>query len=282
MKVTKVNRPQLHNEEWFGKDVDFKKEVEFFGADNLGIKEQFDLFIPLHTKSDIHLELLRKSVYTQDMKKADKDRGLSFLSMDQITNHVLMMEGVDTDKKTAATRMQNLLAQYKHHGIKGGYNEESSGIYNLLQDLDAHYTAEVNLLGLAGWVESLRRAETRFLEARTLRARETADKPQEPLQEIRRKVDTLYTGMVNILETKLVVAGLGGDVVIDADDLKDGVYESDVPDHLRGNITYNFVIRWNVYAKQYRDLLAARSGRAKKKQEDSTDESEPIPPIIEL
>ena len=51
----------------------------------------------------------------------------------------------------------------------------------------------------------------------------------------------------------------------------------------RGNITYNFVIRWNVYAKQYRDLpaAAARSGRAKKKQEDSTDESEPIPPLIE-
>jgi hypothetical protein len=43
------------------------------------------------------------------------------------------------------------------------------------------------------------------------------------------------------------------------------------------------VIRWNVYAKQYRDLpaAAARGGRAKKKNEASTDESEPIPPVVE-
>jgi hypothetical protein len=207
---------------------------------------------------------------------------LSFLRLNQITKGVLALDQVEADKKMAAVRIDNLLTQYKQYGVKGGYDEESQGIYNLLQDLDAHYTAEINLLGLAGWVETLRQAEARFVAARIQRAQETADKPQESFGEIRIQIDALYNDMIIILNARLVVDGLGGNIVIDANDLKDGVYESDTPDHLRGNITYNFVIKWNVYAKHYHDLLAARSGRAKKKNEDSSGgDSEPIPPIIE-
>ena len=282
MKVERVYRHYLHNEEWFSMDADFKREVEFFGADRLGIKAQFDLFKPLHAKSDVHLLLLRSSVFTQEMKEADKDRGVCFVRLNQITKGVLTLSQPEAVLKTAAVRMDNLLRQYKQYGVKGGYDEESSGIYNLLQDLDTHYTAEVNLLGLAPWVERLRQAEARFTAARTQRVQETADKPKESLIEIRKQIDLLYDSMINILEARLLADGLGGNIVIDADDLKDGIYEADTPDHLRGNITYNFVIKWNVYAKHYHDLLAARSGRSRKKNEDSPGESEPFPPVIEI
>jgi hypothetical protein len=279
MKVPKVYRHLLHNEEWFGMNKDFYSLVEFFGAERLGIKTQFDLFKPLYFKADVHLLLLRKSVYTEQMKEADKDRGVCFLRLVDVTKGVLALSQPEPAQKTAAIRLDNLLTQYKQYGVKGGYDEESAGIYNLLQDLEGSYSADVNLLGLASWVEKLRQAEARFVDARAQRALETADKPQESLGEIRKQMDALYKDMIIILEAKLVADGLGGDIVIDADDLKNGVYESDTPDHLRGNITYNFVIRWNVYAKHYHDLLAARRGRSKKKDPDSPAESEPIPPV---
>jgi hypothetical protein len=63
--------------------------------------------------------------------------------------------------------------------------------------------------------------------------------------------------------------GQGGDVVVDPEDLKIGPYEDSVPEILRGNVMYNFVIVWNETVKKYHALLAARAAR--KEKEDGTD-----------
>lgn len=268
MKIEKANRHYLHNEEWLSMYVDYRLEVDKYGAATLKIKPLYDLFLPLFDKADKHLLVLRKSVFTQQMKEADKDRKVSFQSLVNTTHSMLALNQSEPAKKAAAIRMNNLLTQYKQRGVKGGYDEETSGVYNLLQDLDGQYRADVTLLNMTDWVEALRQAETRFTAARAQRMKENTEKPLEPLADIRLQVDGLYDNMMNIIDAQLVIDGLGGDVVVDPNDLKTGIYEEDTPEELKGNVTYNFAVSWNVVVKHYRDLLAARSGRAAAKKKD--------------
>jgi hypothetical protein len=276
MEVLKINLSNLHNEEWFGFHSAYKKLVARFGEDKLHIADLYILFLSLLYKADNLLLVLRKSVYTANMKAADKERTTFFNNLYAVTKR--MRDLPDPAKKEAAGRLFNLLHQYKQYAVKGGYAEESPGVYNLLQDLDGAYKADVTLLVLGEWVSALREAEKKFSDLHEQRIQETVDKPKESLAETRMQLDKLYNGMVNILEAKLLADGLAGDVVVDPNSLDNGAWADDdpTPPELRGNITYNFVIAWNVIVKEYHSLLAARSTRlSKKKQPETPDPSLP-------
>jgi hypothetical protein len=256
--------------------TDFKKLAQKFGADKLKIMELFALLLVLLNKADQLLLVLHKSVLTEDLKAADGERKSIFKGLGNVVKGYVDLP--TPAKKEAARRLHNLLSQYKLYGVKGSYVEESSGIYNLLQDLKGAYAADVTLLGLSEWVVALRQAEDLFIDIRTRRAQEDINKPQESLIDVRVQADRLYSGIVNVLEAKLLADGLGGDVVVNPGDLDTGIWEDGdpTPPEQRGNIVYNFVIAWNVYVQKYHNLLAARAGRrAGKKQPDAPDPESP-------
>jgi hypothetical protein len=276
MRILKVKRATLRNEEWFGFYADFKKLVEKFGPAILLIVELFDLFLPLFEKADRLLLVLRKSLHTEDMQTAGKKRMTIFRSLVKIISG--MINQPDATKKESARRLNNLMKQYKQYGVKGGYEEESSGIYNLLQDLNGTYAADITLLGLGEWVVALQAAETQFQTARAERIQETIEKPKESLKIVRKEIDQLYVGMTNIIESKLMADGLGGDVVVEPGDLATGPYEDGTPDEQKGNVFYNFVTAWNVIAKYYQTILTTRATLLNKKKEEQ-EPSEPSGPV---
>jgi hypothetical protein len=161
--------------------------------------------------------------------------------------------------------------------VGGSYAEESSAVYNLLQDLKKKYAADITLLGFKKWVDALDAAETAFLAARTERTKEDIGKPKEHLKDIRQRVDDLYKGITEILHAKLLADGLAGDILVDPEDLNTGAYDSTVPKEQRGNIVYNFVIAWNEILKKYHNLLATRAGRRAKSDEPDPDEPDSPP-----
>jgi hypothetical protein len=275
MKINPIDRHHLHNEQWFGFYGDFKKLVERFGPAVLLILNLFNLFLPLYGKADRHMLILRKSVYTADMAEADKKRASFFRSLLKTVQGLL--NHPDEAKQNAARRLDNLLTQYKQYAVKGGYDEESSGIYNLLQDLAGPYAADVTTLAAAEWVEAIHLANEEFNAARALRMQETIDKPKEPLPEIRKKVDKLYNNMSAVINAKLVIDGLGDDILVDPDDLKTGIYEDETPEEQRGNVVYNFVIAWNEYVKHYNNVLAVHAGHLAKKKETDNPEVPEVP-----
>ncbi|MDR1556910.1 MAG: DUF6261 family protein [Tannerellaceae bacterium] len=283
MKITRINQPNLHNEEWFGFYTDFRNMVEKYGVNALNINDLFNLFLPLHNKADNLLLVLRKSIYTEEMKVADKERSTLFNSLYKIVNGMVNQPNVA--KKEAAKRLFNLLRQYRQYGVKGSYIEESSGIYNLLQDMEGKYSADITLLFLDEWISALRQVEERFIALRAQRIQESIEKPKESLQEIRAQVDRLYSGIVSILDVRLLADGLGGDIVVEPDELDTNSRTDDdpTPPELRGNIVYNFVVAWNIVVKGYHNLLAMRAGRsAKKKQVDTPTPESPAEPLLSL
>jgi hypothetical protein len=124
-------------------------------------------------------------------------------------------------------------------------------------------------------VDFIDEAEQKFLASRAERTQESIDKPKEHLAEIRKQADTFYSGIMDRLYTKLLADGLGGDIVVDPNDLKTGIYEDNVPQEQGGNVTYNFVIAWNETLKKYHSLLAVRAAHhAKETKPDSDSDSD--------
>jgi hypothetical protein len=277
MKIIGIALSSLHNEEWFGFYTDFKELVERFGVENLKIVGLFDRFIVLYNKADKLLIVLRKSVYTKEMENADTNRDDLFHGFYDVVKG--MQKQPDEAKRKAALRLFNVLRQYRKSILSGNYAEESSAIYNLLQDLGGTYAADVTLLALDEWVTALGEAEKTFLACRAQRTQESVDKPKEALKLIRVQTDTLYKGMAGMFDAQLLADGLGGDFVVDPDELDDTPHEDggDESHDLCGNIAYNFVIAWNETVKKYRNLLAQRAGRRAKGKEKSGGEAQDKP-----
>ena len=259
MKTNRLNLAALHNEEWLGFFSDFKLLVLFFGVVGLGIGTLFDQLVPLFEQADKLMVVLRKSVLTLALEQADKKRDDFFRGLSDIVKGSLQQP--DANKQKAALRLDNLLNAYRKSILSGNYAEESLAIYNLLQDLKGAYAADVALLALGEWVTAITQADREFQAIRGERTQESIAKPRGDLRKIRRQIDVIYHAIIAVLDAKLLADGLGGAIDIDPDSLKDGIYESDVPDHLRGNVVYNFVIAWNETVKKYHNLLAQREGR---------------------
>jgi hypothetical protein len=275
MRILKIYLNRLRNEEWFGLYAELRQLVSIYGADALGITTLMDLLEPLHDKTDYLLEITRKSTYTARLKEADKERNTYFRSLYGVVKNSRKLP-LAADK-TAAERLFILLAGYRKTAINSSYAEESSAMFNLLQDLQGAYSADITQLSLGKWVENLNIAEQKFRDTLAIRDKESADKPTEHLTKIRPKVDHLYKSISHILYAKLVGDGLGGNVDIHPNDLKTGIYEDSVPPEKRGNITYNFVVAWNVVLKRYRTTLAARINRkGKDKDPEMNDDDMPI------
>jgi hypothetical protein len=272
MKIIKVDLARLRNEEWFNIFGELKGLVPVYGAENLGITGLYALLVPLHNKADQLLEMVRKSTYTEELKEIDSECNTVFRGLYGVVKNSRKLP-VSTDQ-AAAERLYILLSSYRKAVLRSSYAEESSAMFNLLQDLQGQYTADVTALALGKWVDSLNTLHQRFIDTRDARDKEYGLKPTEDLKKIRPQVDELYKNMTGVIYAKLVEKGLGGDVDISPDDLKTGIYEDTVPEERRGDIPYNFVVAWNIVLKRYHSMLAARSSRKAKDENPDLDEED--------
>jgi hypothetical protein len=268
MRLNNVHLIHLRAEEWLSLYTDFLELVPAYGTANLGITGLLARLVPLHQRAGKTMDVLRKSANTSQMKQMDKKRDACFRGLREIaraSRHLLDEEDVQ-----AAGRLFILFSSYSRTALNSSYAEKSAALYHLLQTLRNEYAGEVDRLGLGKWVENLNLVEQRFLAYRAERTQEDLQKPVEHLRLLRKETDAVYRSILELLYARLVADGLGGEVVVDPDSLKTGIYESDVPDEQRGNVTYNFVIAWNRSLKKYSDMLAAREGRSAKDRETET------------
>ena len=273
MKVIRIPLRNLRNEEWYEAHTDFKKEVLRYGPEALGLQNLWLRYIPLYNKADKLLEVTPKSALTKDVEDADKKRDEVFQGLYALVKG--SQKQPNENKLNAARRLFIVLKEYRNDILHSTYNQESGALRNLLQDLTGPRAADVTLLGFGDWTTALSQAEQNFRAVYDERRYESVAKPKEDFKLIRTRMDTLYTSSVNVLEAQLEADDLGGDTVVDPNDFKDGIYEADVPDHLRGNVTYNFVLDWNESLKKYHNALQQRAGRrAKDKNEDEDSEIE--------
>jgi hypothetical protein len=205
MKIKRIALNKLRNEEWFNFFTELKTFVEETFPEVTDIEALFAVFMELYVMADDLLEQVRKSSFSALIVQYDEARDNTFRGL-YGTVHTALRH-YDAEKRTAAERLVPLFDHYDNVADKP-YNEETSTIYNFLQDLRAgKYEPEVTALDLAGWISELERANKQFETAIFERNREYAGKTELTMLDIRKKTGRVYLELVERIEALSLIKG---------------------------------------------------------------------------
>jgi hypothetical protein len=236
MKIIKVDFHVLRNEEWFQLFTEFRDLALKYDPNALNIAELWATFLILYTDADTAIEIIRKSADTALMIKADHVRDHTFRgfadAVKSARNHF------DPAMRAAADKLTII---FNHFGnlTRKAPNEETSGIYNLLQELDngtPGMTLPVDILGLRNWAIRLAEDNAAYETLLKNRNTEVASRSKLRMKEVRREVQKAYYKMAARIEA---VTTLNGDMPPFSD----------------------FVNEWNAFLKHYANVLAQRQRR---------------------
>jgi hypothetical protein len=221
---------KFRNEEWFQLFTEFRDLALKLNPEALNITAQWATFLILYAEADTALEIIRKSADTVLMAEADHVRDQTFRgfvdAVKSARNHF------DPQKRTAAEQLSIL---FDHFGNLAGKapNEETEGIYNLLQELNGAYADRVQALSLQYWTVRLA-ADNGVYEA-FAKNHNTAVAQRSGLhmKEVRREMQEVYYCMVERIEATIILNGEMQPFV-------------------------GFVTEWNAFLKCYFTVLAQR------------------------
>jgi len=205
MKIKKLHTNNLRNNAHFQLMTEFRGTVSIANPVTLKVKSQFDAFLPLYGDEDTALKKITKSAFTEQIRAADAARDDTFSGM------VKICEGTCKHfipyAADAARQVKIILDTYGNAAALT-FNEETSAIYNLLQDLRSEkYAVAVAAVGLTPWVDELERRNNTFEVLVGQRYDETAVRPAVAMRDARRAVDAAYSAIIERVEALSVVEG---------------------------------------------------------------------------
>jgi hypothetical protein len=238
MKIPYFPITQLHNDAHFQHHTDFGTVVERHGADKLGIGVLWVLYVALVKDEDTALKKILKSAITAEIHSLDKSRDQIWQGMAE-TNRAALKH-YNEEVRKAAERNQIVFDTYGNVAKKP-LDEETSAIYNFIQDMRGKYAADAATVGLTGWIDELEKINNEFKGLMMDRYDETALRTDIVMKDVRVKVDEAYRNIIDRINTSIVIEG-------------EEKYRE-------------FVIAVNAVIKRYSDILAQQKGRAAAKKE---------------
>ena len=186
MKIAKIGYDRLRNDAHFQLATGFRDLIIKEGADKLRIKKQFEeLFLPAYKKEDEALKKITKSHHTENLQKVDMARDEVFWGIcDMVSANSRHFEPIPRE---AARKIKIIMDTYGNIARKP-FNEQTSAVYNLLQDL-RKYGGELKSLNIENWVNELERLNKEFDAITKERFEESASKTNIVLRDARKEVD---------------------------------------------------------------------------------------------
>ena len=244
MKISKLYFGKLRNAEHFQFFTEFRDLVNLFGADPLKVQKFFTSFLSLFAVEDECLMVLQKSGYTEQMADADTRRDSTFRGLADTVNAALKHFNPDT--VAAGKRLKILFDTYGNLAQKPA-DEETSGIYNLVQDLEDKFAADVQHIGAADWVAELKANNQSYVALVKSRDKESAEKPETRMKAVRTEIEAVYRDTTAAVES---LAKL-----------------TDSPEETA--MYREFILKLNTVVERYRNRIAQREGAAAAKKNKS-------------
>ena len=234
MKIKTIDLYNLRNDEHFQFNAEFRDAVNRFGASSLKIETQFEVFVTLYAQEDEALKKIMKSAITAEIHAADKLRDQLFRGM--VDANKAALNHFSNDVREAAKRLKIVFDTYGNLAQKP-LNEQTSGVYNILQDLNGKYAGDSANTGLTDWMNELQTANETLAGLMKDRYEESAMKTDLVLKQVRTQIDAQYRLIIERIEAFVVVEGAGN-------------YSE-------------FIKYWNVVIEKYLTIMAQRMGRKK-------------------
>lgn len=244
VKINKIYAYDLRNDAHFQFHTEFRNLVQSEGADNLKITAQFEAWLPLYEKEDTALKKITKSAITAQIQEADKARDDIYLGM--VETNTAALRHFSEEVRSAAARLKIVFDTYGDVARKP-LNEQTSAVYNILQELKGKYAPDTVSVGIGSWVSELEVRNNAFADLMRERFDETASRSDIVLKEARAEVDAAYFAIRERINALVVVEGVSA-------------YE-------------NFIRTLNAVIAKYALLTKSRGGRGSKQNQQQQEAS---------
>jgi hypothetical protein len=204
MKIQKVLTHSLRNDAHFQFHSDFRDAVVKFGAAKLKIAPQFEEWTRLYGREDEALKKIVKSALTQQIHDADKARDNTYLGMVEI--NTASLRHYDPQTAEAAVRLKIVFDTYGNI-TKKPIKEQTSAVYNILQELQGKYADDCAAVKIDGWVGKLAQENEALNKLMGDRYQESAAKTDVVLKEARKELDEAYKKICEIINVYVILEG---------------------------------------------------------------------------
>ena len=234
MNIKTIRSSYLRNNEHF----QFYTEVKDLlneAATRINFGVEHGKFNACYDDEDKSFKKIVKSATTEEIENADHVRDRIFSGMVGINKATL--NDFEPDMATAAKRIKVVLDTYGNVAVLP-LNEETSAIYNLLQELRGGLLRDVKTVGLERWINKLDETNKAFDTLVKERNNENAAKTHLKMKECRVEIDRVYSEIINRVNASMLLEG-----------------EARFAD---------FVNKLNTFIDKYNNIVAQRKGRNKK------------------
>jgi hypothetical protein len=204
-----------------------------FNPETLGINPLYLRYRPLYEEEVTALDQILKSGITPEIEAFGRDRDSLYRGF--VDNVKSNLHHFDPGKRKAAAKLVVILDHYGNIARKT-LIDETAAIEDLYRELTKQEThVHVAALGLGDWLDQLVQA-SRNLEALMMsRYNEAAKRPNIHMRSIRREVDRVFRGILDLLEALMRIKGEDTD--------------------------REFISELNAVSERYKDILAQGAGR---------------------
>jgi len=205
VKINKIYAYNLRNDAHFQFYTEFRNLVQKEEAVKQKIATQFEAWLPLYDKEDIALKKIQKSAITAQIQEADRVRDEIYLGM--VETSTAALKHFSEEVRSAATRLKIVFDTYGDV-VRKPLNEQTSAVYNILQELKGKYAPDTALVGIAAWVSELEARNNAFADLMRERFDETAARTDIVLKEARTEVDNAYFAIREKINALAIVEGV--------------------------------------------------------------------------
>jgi len=243
MKVVRTDFSKFRNNEHFQYQKELSTLFEQIDPDALRIDTLVKRHRELFKSEDEAFLKITKNTFSQARNEADVERDRIFRGFDDTIKAAL--NHYDLGLRNNAVRIRIPVDTYGNLA-QLPLNEETSAIYNLIQELRNNFADDVSVLDLNPWLDALEMKNAHYEELVQSGYEEDAVKTELKMKEVRTEVDIVVRQLFDRIEALMMIDG----------------EESYV----------DFVKRLNLITEKYNIIIAQRQGRNAAKDEE-TDET---------
>jgi hypothetical protein len=214
-----------------------------FTPASLNIQPQYNAYASAYEKEVSALDIIRRSELTAEIEEQDRKRDLVYRGFVDTVKGAI--KHFDAQKRTAALKVENVIAHYGNIGTKT-LDGETAAIDDLFRELTMNYKAEIYAIDVVEWLEQLRVANAEFKTLVADRYAETAARPDVQMKAARKDVDAAFRALLNQIDALVLVNGSAN-------------YDA-------------FIAALNAISERYKNILAQEAGMRKKDKENSEKE----------
>ena len=205
MNITRFSGQPMRNEEYFRHKTEIIEAINKSGIDINPIAVIFGPFTDAVNDIDAALEIIRKSVFTEDIQNADIERDATTTGL--IATVAGLAKHFNPEIREQTREIQIIFNHYK--GInQQSITSQTASTVNMLQALREKPDL-LTVLNINDWVDQLETVNNKVAQLTMNRFDENAAKPLQRMKEARPTCDDRLNKLYNAIETFAQIAPSG-------------------------------------------------------------------------